>query len=139
MSLALYPSRVRSNDLLDGTSALTRDPFKMYPPSFTTPGLFAMPTGSAVLCGGIHVTFRHFIPPLLLPGCPHLRRTAPGACERRILVMAKLYEARHTVAVVRRQRRDVDAHDPSRRTLGLSKALTSFLSGDHVSLVPSNG
>ena len=95
-----------------------------------------MPTGTAILRGGVHVTLRHFIPPLLLPGCPYLCCAASAASERLIFIVTTLDEARHTVAVVRRQCRDVDAHDTSRRTLGFSPALTSFLSGDHVSREP---
>ena len=139
LSLALYLSRVRSSDLLDGTSAIARDPFEMYPPGLGAPGFFAMPTGTAILGGRIHVAFRDFIPPLLLPGCPHLCRAASGAGERLIFVVAELDEARRTVTVARSQSCDVDAYSASRRTFGFSLALTTFLSGDHVSLVPSNG
>jgi hypothetical protein len=53
--------------------------------------------------------------------------------------MTELNEARDAVAIIRRQSGDVNAHDPGRCTFGFSLALTALLSGDHVSLVPSNG
>jgi hypothetical protein len=60
------------------------------------------------------------------------------AGEGLILIVPSLYEARYTVAVARRQCCDVHARDAIARTFGLALALTlaSFLSGDHVSLVP---
>ncbi len=133
--MARYRARIRSSDLSDGSSALAGDPFKMYPPGLGTPNLFAMPAGTAVLCSRVDVTLRDFIPPLLLPCSPYLRRAASAAGEGLILVVAKLNETRRAVAVVRLQGRDVDADDTSRRTIGFSLALTTFLSGDHVSLV----
>ena len=124
--------------VLDGTSALARNAFEVHSPSFGAPRLLPTPTRPAELCIRIDIALCDFIPPLLLPCCPHLIRTAAGALERLVCVVAALHESRHSVAIVRGESCNVHAHEALCSTFRTSLPLPSFLTTDHGPLVSSN-
>src|SRR5262245_4434525 len=98
---------------------------------FGSAGLLASAARPAELRGRVDIAFRHLIPPLLLPRCPELRRTARGADERQIFVVAALDKPWGTVAVVRGERCDIHTHDSRRARLVAPVRLASFAATDH--------
>lgn len=72
-------------------------------PSFGTPRLFLAPAQAAILCRGVNIAFRHFIPPLLLCRRPDFFLAAAGARERRIHIKPAVNVIRSSIAVVRRE------------------------------------
>src|SRR5689334_2678533 len=84
---------------LSSTGALTRNAFEMHAPGLGASGLFAMPTGTAIFGSRVRVAFCHLVPPLLLVSGPHLFRTAAGAGERFVFVVAALDELWDAIAV----------------------------------------